>query len=269
VLGWKYMYEQAGKNGMGIGSAVLDSNRPHTFEHLISIEEQPNIWHDLDNFARSFYSFVLADLGQNSSQNILLNAAALQHFTKNFSSMTNLETPWLKAGPARSAFEGTEPLRINASHIYTNYLCQIPRLKSTGALFVAVLVADLVFLQVAWKLLNFITTIMVDRRDPQAHFSRGCLMCAGAHGPVELGPLKTSDEYQAVNKADNNATAISPRSSRHSGSRLLTAHRSSESQIPILVSAEPMARPRQDRTLGSEGITTGVDHGTEGGYQRI
>lgn len=267
------MYEQDGVVGMPIGSASIPQNEPHTIENLISTEVSPNIWRHVDNFARSFYSVILADLGQQSSQNILMNAAALHYFSQNFSSMTDVETYWLKAGPSRSTFNGSEPFTVDASYIYTDYLCQVPRLKSTGALIIAILVADLVFLQVAWKLLTWVATAMVERRDPQAHFATGCLVCGGVYDSMTLRELdRTSNSAEAPSDwLGSPKTAVIGKSRFwRSGSRALPKVLSSESKTPILDYTEDAGRPKwHDRTISSEAVTTSVDPGTQGKYQRL
>ena len=53
---------------------------------------------------------------------------------------------------------------VNPAVIATQYFCQIPRLKSTGSLLIAIIVADLVFLQVLWKVLNLAVTFGLTRR---------------------------------------------------------------------------------------------------------
>ena len=51
-------------------------------------------------------------------------------------------------GPARDSYEAlkdqTGPLQ---AVVFTKYLCQVPRRKSTGTLLLSILVADLVFMQ--------------------------------------------------------------------------------------------------------------------------
>lgn len=53
------------------------------------------------------------------------------------------------------------------------YLCQVSVHKLWGALLVSVLVADLVFLQVLWKVLNWVFTMMVKHRQEDANYCVG------------------------------------------------------------------------------------------------
>ena len=143
----------------------------HTVSDLASNNAAPNIWLASDSLAKSFYSTILTDLGQTTTvPNILLNATTLQYFTQNFTSMQN-NTPNAQPGPARDSYEAlkdqTGPLNTSTAVISTRYLCQVPRRKSTGTLFVSILVADLVFMQALWKIFNFCTVAWMAHKDPK------------------------------------------------------------------------------------------------------
>jgi len=70
---------------------------------------------------------------------------------------------------------GTGVPVVNASVISTQYLCEVPRLKSTGSLIVSVLVADLVFLQALWTIFNWAVTFFLQRRNKQANHCPECI----------------------------------------------------------------------------------------------
>jgi hypothetical protein len=174
----------------------------------------PNIWTEVDSFAKVFYTSILADLGQISNDNILANGALLEHFTSNITNMAGsngpdtVESKWLKAGPARHSYEEikniTGPLQITDSVIYTQYLCLVPELRSTGSLLVAILIADLVFLQALWKVLNWITVGLLEHSDPQARFCEGCLRSSdGVHDllPTEPGTATIRHSSSAGDRA--------------------------------------------------------------------
>jgi hypothetical protein len=63
---------------------------------------------------------------------------------------------------------------VSPSQIVLQYLCQVPHLKSTGSLIISILVADLVFLQVLWKVFNWAVTLTLERRDLKANYCLGC-----------------------------------------------------------------------------------------------
>jgi hypothetical protein len=85
-----------------------------------------------------------------------------------------VETPFLRAGPAREPYKDGDgsDLDIKPSVFFTEYLCQVPTLKSAGSLILAVLVADLVFLNAAWVLLNWFAVARLD--ESTAHQCEGC-----------------------------------------------------------------------------------------------
>ncbi|KAL8717997.1 MAG: hypothetical protein Q9225_004819 [Loekoesia sp. 1 TL-2023] len=134
----------------------------------------PDIWTQVDACGKSIYSTVLADLGQSSGPNILSNGDLLQQYTQNFTSKTAANA---KPGPATQSYDNlkaqTGPLVIEPSSIYQQFICQVPVRKSTGALIIAVLVADLVFLQALWKAFILCTTHFVGKQD-KAMYCEGC-----------------------------------------------------------------------------------------------
>jgi len=67
-------------------------------------------------------------------------------------------------------------LEVTNSTIMQQYLCQIPKRRSTGALVVAILSANLVFLQTVWKCFNLVTTWFVVKKDKTAMFCENAVM---------------------------------------------------------------------------------------------
>lgn len=139
--------------------------------NLSSAKTTPNVWIAADSLAKSFYSTILVDLGQvTASSNILTNATSLQYFSQNIKFM---QTQIVNAipGPANDSYDALEaqtgPLTTTPAVIATKYLCQVPKRKSPGTLFVSILIADLVLLQALWKILNFCTTAWLTKKDPR------------------------------------------------------------------------------------------------------
>lgn len=147
--------------------------------------------------AKSLESTILTDLGQQSAQpNILSDAELLQHFTANFSQMTEwaalnrepllnlnitgktINSEYL-VGPAIQDYntlkDTTGPLGVRPSTFALNYLCSVPQRKSTGSLLISLTVADLVFLQTVWLLFTFAICFIMRRRDPTTDHCEGCL----------------------------------------------------------------------------------------------
>lgn len=158
-------------HGRGLGFGPADNNYTASVSNLASNNASPNIWLASDSLAKSFYSTIMTDLGQTTATpNILLNETALQYFTQNF---TTMQSFFINAvpGPANDSYDAlkyqTGPLNNSVAVISTKYLCQVPRRKSTGTLFVSILVADLVFMQALWKIYNFLTVIWLVHKDPK------------------------------------------------------------------------------------------------------
>lgn len=135
------------------------------------------MWTQASTLAKVFYSSILIGFGQSDSptSNILLNATTLATYSERMPTVLTYENAYnAPPGPANGTYakEGhlTGSLGATPSVIATQYLCQIPVRRSWGSLFVAVLLADLVFMQTAWKLLNLITTQVLLKKHPEGEF---------------------------------------------------------------------------------------------------
>lgn len=149
-------------NSTGISHAnnYCDS---HTLSELSQgiTEQEPlaNIWEPLSWLGKAMWFTVLADLGRDDEllPNILSHPSMIGNLTGNIEVSTSVDD-----------------YVITPSVLATTYMCQVPRLKSTGTLFVSVLVADLVLLQAIWKLfvlaMNYFLTF---NRDQMRH-CEGC-----------------------------------------------------------------------------------------------
>jgi hypothetical protein len=154
-----------------------NSNTTGGIDLLTSKMAYPNIWVYADSLAKSAYSTILIDLGQNStSPNILTNATALQFYTELFP-----KPPFIAnahPGPATEDYDTlkatTGQLGTTPSTIRTEYLCQVPQRKSTSNLFISVLVADLVLLHTLWQLLILGTDYIFLRKIPEVQYCEGC-----------------------------------------------------------------------------------------------
>ena len=198
--------------------------------HAISLTEEvlvdlftwilPDFWIPSDTFSKVFLSIMLTDLGHNNTITALNNAAALEYFSKNITTMgqgsgydlnvVDNSAPlngsvenWLKAGPARRPYKQSDGgnLEVTPSMLYSQYTCQVLRLKSTGSLIFSILVADLVILKAAWTVLNWVTAAVMQSRVPTAHYCAGCIGHAGSTSTVELlsmPPMKANRGYQPV-----------------------------------------------------------------------
>ena len=140
---------------------------------LASINAAPNIWTTSDSLAKSFYSTIMTDLGQTSTRpNILLNATALQYFSQTFGgNYVYGSRQSIIPGPANNSYETlkneTGPLGTSTAVISTKYLCQVPQRKSTGTLFVSILIADIVFMQLLWKIFTLCSVTWLTHKDSE------------------------------------------------------------------------------------------------------
>ena len=177
----------------------------------------------VDGLAKSFYALMLTDLGRNETSNILSDPHMIMQLqtTSPFQPVSSGPPPsdvlqnetaffnWFgSVGEYSDGVYGEtiqNPLKaygnpgvytsIPAVHpavLATQYFCQVPQLKSIGSLLIAIIVADLVFLQALWRVLNLVVTFHVTRRNPQAEYCKGC-------AKQELPP---QEGYALVNKAE-------------------------------------------------------------------
>jgi hypothetical protein len=139
----------------------------------------------IDSLGKSMYSAVLTDLGQTNlptHSNIVANATTLQYFSQNCSIAASLASilnlPEIESqdyDTVQNSDSPTGPLALTPSVISTEYLCQVPQRKPLGDIFVAVLLADLVLLQAAWKLYIFGVDQVMARTQSSANVCEGCL----------------------------------------------------------------------------------------------
>ncbi|KAH8884147.1 hypothetical protein GQ53DRAFT_830071 [Thozetella sp. PMI_491] len=125
--------------------------------------------------ATSMQATIMADLGQNGS-NLLTDPKLLQNYTADFGFHDNKNSTAGDGSYFNLTDQGvTGPLGVNASAFYAQYLCQVPRLKPAGSLVASVLLANLVYLAAAWRLLNWGAVTWLERQDKNAMFCQGCM----------------------------------------------------------------------------------------------
>lgn len=159
----------------------------------------PSIWNSVNILSKTTYFTILADLSRNneSGPNMLADPALLAHLSSNLTTI-NATTQgrfrvWLPADLEERSFDITQAEHWNLGFapavFITTYICQKPRWKSFGALFVGVLVADLVFLQAIWFVFRLVVdTFWVGKR-PELNKCEGCVISAR-----ELSTLQVSEE---------------------------------------------------------------------------
>jgi len=97
------------------------------------------------------------------------------------------------------ALESFDPSRVpqpllgaSPGFLSTNYICQVPRTKSAGMLFVSILVADLVLLQAVWLLFRFVVDTISQQKYPPMRY------CAGCSEDTELMERRNSSSTAAL-----------------------------------------------------------------------
>lgn len=188
----------------------------------------PKITTTIDSFAKSIYSLLLSDFGVNDRTNALTTREGVQWLgdqvdvdlaTLSNNSYTgypgDVQNAFDESGPAYQinyAYENvTEHLGrppnlddIKPSTIYTEYLCSVPQRKRGGALFFAVLLADLVFLQTVWQLLNTVATEWVQRRHDDANCCDGCARASVHKGE---GRARSNDSRYQLLQDDSRSSS--------------------------------------------------------------
>ena len=129
----------------------------------------------IDRFAKTFYSTILADLGQSEGPNVVANTDLLQLYLTG--SFPDMHIPAYGGFPNNSYQElkdDTGPLIISNSTFYSQYICQVPHRRDVGSLLIAVLVADIVFLQALYQILTLSTTAWLMHTNRSANLCDGC-----------------------------------------------------------------------------------------------
>jgi hypothetical protein len=164
-----------------------------TLQSLADRDLLKDLWPRIDRYGKSFYSTVLADLGQARGPNLLLPSSTdlLQVYTSGFANFTTKLNAVM--GPEKVSYADATSrsdlgsLQITPSTLYSQYLCQIPVRKPWSELIVAIIVADLVFMRLLWTVFNIIATWWVERHDRTAMFCEGNVKRAGMEGNEGMG----------------------------------------------------------------------------------
>ncbi|KAK4494247.1 hypothetical protein PRZ48_014545 [Zasmidium cellare] len=145
----------------------------------------PTAWIPADYLAKGLFYTVLTDLGQPdpNDTNIFANPDLLAYFAST--------------------------LRIDPSVLATEYLCQVPQLKPTGSLIIAVLIADIVLLKTIWQLYKLGVDWMLQNKHPDMKLCEGCLV---GHGQVDDSSAAESEIKAQSHRGDYQKIQVSERS---------------------------------------------------------
>lgn len=186
-----------GSVGKASGQIVFTGNTSNIFQFVPlsswknDTRVNPYIAQQLDGFAKSFYSVIMADLGQQKGPNILSNPDDLQyylagHFDQNRTTDTvqdyNISAIWHpKPVPASESYKvlnvsnSMGPLGIRESHIFLQYSCRVPQIKNAAQLLWTLVVGNLVFLTLVWHTFKWLVDWWLQRTDHTSMTCPGCL----------------------------------------------------------------------------------------------
>ncbi|EXK44702.1 hypothetical protein FOXG_03852 [Fusarium oxysporum f. sp. lycopersici 4287] len=163
----------------------------------------PVVWESL-HYTRILHSLIAVDLGNQNAPNLLLDKKDLQYAILppddpnrkngsflNDSSLTGQATRYAQIPTPGAPLPPTDknlvllnetydrfasemgPLESKDATIVSQYLCSVPQSKSPGIMLLAILLADLVFLQAAWVIYNWIAGSMLS--ESQMQTCQGCV----------------------------------------------------------------------------------------------
>jgi len=192
--------------GLSTDSSGLNfMHPPHTVEDWATSYQTgqnwglPNISITADAFAKSFYSLLLMDFGMNVTTNALLTPRGIQYLQaindtdlalasgKDIGHIGKVYVP----GTGLALANSTKPVTL-----FSQYLCSVPRPKNAFSVFVAVILADIVFLNSCWTVFGWGLNYWVGRRDPSM---MQCETCRTGRAREVVAPSsKPRDESEEI-----------------------------------------------------------------------
>lgn len=180
-------------------------------------------------FAKVFRSIILADLGNNQTENLLLDPDLLQYAlnpgeddfnripgapldynstNREWWKFTGITPPgeWPSAETAVPFHEAYAKLNdkmgelgTKAATINTVYTCSVPSKKATSTMFLVTLVANLSLFQTAWGVFKHVLDQKTTWKDEKSNYCEGCIkdyrvveMHDGEYSPISLHKEKSS-----------------------------------------------------------------------------
>ncbi|KAK9421155.1 hypothetical protein SUNI508_06003 [Seiridium unicorne] len=171
-----------------------DQSVPNWAQHP---EKYGNISFAINNYVKSFYTLIMTDLG-SSNPTLVSDTEALRSYTESFrhGPSYGMFRPLTTQSFVDSSGNGQpEDFMMKPATLYAQYICQLPKLKSTGSLVAAVVLADLVFLSAAWNLLNWGASGWLRRGDRMAMFCEGCAQSRQTKAPCAGSDPEDGNTY--------------------------------------------------------------------------
>lgn len=124
------------------------------------------------------------------------------------------------------------------------YTCEVPKMKAAGGLIISILVADLVFLQALWHILNWLTVMVMTRRNVRANYCDGCEMLLRRDQEEGGGPVRTNTDHVCDEEAHESKERQNEESSCLMGSAEYNTDRNGDGSIkhgPAVLTKQLMA----------------------------
>lgn len=147
----------------------------------------PSIWDAVNILGKATYFSILADLGRSndSGPNMLADPNLLANLSQHLTQINQtLESKfrWGIPSLAQQSFDLSQAhntsLGVSPAILAADYICQVPKLKTGGTLFVSILVADLVQLQALWTIFKFAVDTFWIGKKPELKSCGGCATSA-------------------------------------------------------------------------------------------
>ncbi|KAL1859038.1 hypothetical protein Daus18300_009676 [Diaporthe australafricana] len=218
-----FLYVQAcwlmllNSTGISHGNKFCDINTLSELAQGSSSQKPvPSMWGPMSILGKAMWFTVLADLGRDDEllPNILSHPDLLESLTADMANVNETLEGMLRWGlssrtrslvPYTASADGDSQLGVAPSVLATNYVCQLPRLKSTWALIVSVLVADLVLLQAIWKIYGLVVDYFFISKKDELRYCQGCSRSLMEQSGIPLEHVKSPgaggvgyDDYLSV-----------------------------------------------------------------------
>ncbi|KAJ4286157.1 hypothetical protein N0V90_013506 [Kalmusia sp. IMI 367209] len=192
-------------------------------------------------FAKVFQSVILADLGNNQTENFLLDSDLLQYALNpgedDFNRIPGAPLNYNPTNPEWWKFAGIIPpgeepkaetavpfheayaklkdkigeLGIKAATIHSVYTCAVPAKKATSTMFLFTLVANLSLFQTAWGVFKHVLDQKTTWKNKTANYCEGCFI--KDYGVIEMhdgeySPMSLRQEQNSPSIGTNSTKAL-------------------------------------------------------------
>lgn len=185
----RFQHNDRESSHMHVPRTLQDWKDQWTIDAEYFPQKLPNISIAVDVFSKTYYSLLVSDFNSTSElmqTNALLSRRGLEYLQNvNDTDLMNAKMAFGGAGDAKGRIERkfnpdstnlTQPLKfVEHTTLFQQYLCSIPKQKSTFKLLFAVVVADIVLLRTCWTIFGWIATWWIAREDSTVDHCIGCV----------------------------------------------------------------------------------------------